>query len=132
MQETIAAVIHACDRQGKYLDDAAIDRLKPFWQRGDRKVGAAQLIREHAAVIVKEAVARSLSYPASMHPRSMQATRYYAACVRDLDFFPAVCHLCHVGGGYDPLRSASPQRLKRNVSVSGRDPGGDHGCDPSA
>ena len=88
IHDAIAAVIHSSDQQGKYLDEASIEQLKPFLQPDDLKVEAAQRIREHAAAIVKEAVTRSLSHPELLRPSgSLQATRYYAAYVRDLDFF---------------------------------------------
>ena len=126
MQEAVAAVIHSSDIQGKYLDNASIDQLKPFFPRGDVKVQAAQVIREQAAEIVKEAVARSLSQQALQSRSSLQATRYYAAGVRDLDFFLRYTTYALLSGGTAILRTASSQRLKRDLPNLGSYDCGDH------
>jgi allophycocyanin beta subunit len=88
MQDAITAVINASDVQGKYLDVAAIERLKSYFATGELRVRAAATIAANAATIVKEAVAKSLLYSDVTRPGgNMYTTRRYAACIRDLDYY---------------------------------------------
>jgi len=88
MQDAITAVINAADVQGKYLDAAAIAKLKAYFQTGELRVRAAGIISANAAAIVKEAVAKSLLYSDVTRPGgNMYTTRRYAACIRDLDYY---------------------------------------------
>jgi len=88
MQDAITAVINSSDVQGKYLDDAAMDKLKGYFQTGELRVRAATTISANASTIVKEAVAKSLLYSESTRPGgNMYTTRRYAACIRDMDYF---------------------------------------------
>nr|ADO84671.1 ApcB [Acaryochloris sp. HICR111A] len=84
MENTITSVITSFDLQGKYIDGGALQQLKHNFQIDEPKVKAAALIRDNAAAIVKEAVAKSLNDPKS---NGLSTTRRYAACVRDLDFY---------------------------------------------
>jgi allophycocyanin beta subunit len=87
-QDAITAVINAADVQGKYLDTAAIEKLKGYFSSGGLRVRAASTISANAAVIVKEAVAKSLLYSDITRPGgNMYTTRRYAACIRDLDYY---------------------------------------------
>ena len=88
MQDAITAVINSSDVQGKYLDGAAMDKLKSYFQTGELRVRAATAISANASSIVKEAVAKSLLYSDSTRPGgNMYTTRRYAACIRDMDYF---------------------------------------------
>ena len=88
MQDAITAVINSADVQGKYLDGAAIDKLKAYFETGELRVRAASVISANAATIVKEAVAKSLLYSDVPRPGgNMYTTRRYAACIRDLDYY---------------------------------------------
>ncbi|WP_448561251.1 allophycocyanin subunit beta [Trichothermofontia sp.] len=88
MQDAITAVINASDVQGKYLDGSALEKLKAYFQTGELRVRAATTISANAAVIVKEAVAKSLLYSDVTRPGgNMYTTRRYAACIRDLDYY---------------------------------------------
>lgn len=88
MQDAITSVINSSDVQGKYLDGAAMDKLKGYFASGKLRVGAATTISANAATIVKEAVAKSLLYSDSTRPGgNMYTTRRYAACIRDLDYY---------------------------------------------
>ena len=62
MQDAITSVINSADVQGRYLDGAAMDKLKSYFQTGQLRVRAASVISANAASIVKEAVAKSLLY----------------------------------------------------------------------
>ncbi len=87
-QDAITSVINAADVQGKYLDTASIEKLKGYFSSGDLRVRAAGTISANAAVIVKEAVAKSLLYSDITRPGgNMYTTRRYAACIRDLDYY---------------------------------------------
>jgi allophycocyanin beta subunit len=88
MQDAITAVINSSDVQGKYLDGAAMDKLKGYFQTGELRVRAATAISANASGIVKGAVATSLLYSDSTRPGgNMYTTRRYAACIRDMDYF---------------------------------------------
>src|ERR671933_19918 len=88
MQDAITSVINSSDVQGKYLDNAALEKLKGYFQTGKRRVRAATAISANAATIVKEAVAKSLLYSDITRPGgNMYTTRRYAACIRDLDYY---------------------------------------------
>lgn len=88
MQDAITAVINSADVQGKYLDGAALDKLKGYFQTGELRVRAATAISANASTIVKQAVAKSLLYSESTRPGgNMYTTRRYAACIRDMDYY---------------------------------------------
>lgn len=88
MQDAITAVINSADVGGKYLDGAAIDKLKAYFSTGSLRVGAAGAISANAANIVRDAVAKSLLYSPSTRPGgNMYTTRRYAACIRDMDYY---------------------------------------------
>jgi allophycocyanin beta subunit len=88
MQDAITSVINAADVQGKYLDAAAIAKLKAYFASGELRVRAAGVISANAAAIVKEAVAKSMLYSDVTRPGgNMYTCRRYAACIRDLDYY---------------------------------------------
>jgi len=88
MQDAITSVINSSDVQGKYLDGAAMEKLQGYFATGELRVRAATTISANAAVIVKEAVAKSLLYSDITRPGgNMYTTRRYAACIRDLDYY---------------------------------------------
>jgi allophycocyanin beta subunit len=88
MQDAITSVINSSDVQGKYLDIAALEKLKGYFATGELRVRASATISANASVIVKEAVAKSLLYSDVTRPGgNMYTTRRYAACIRDLDYY---------------------------------------------
>jgi len=52
MQDAITAVINSSDVQGKYLDEAAMEKLKGYFQTGELRVRAATAISANASTIV--------------------------------------------------------------------------------
>jgi len=84
MENTITSVITSFDLQGKYIDVGALQQLKHNFQIDEPRLRVADLIRDNAAAIVKGAVAKSLN---NADDNGLHATRRYAACVRDLDFY---------------------------------------------
>jgi allophycocyanin beta subunit len=87
-QDAITAVINSADVQGKYLDTAALEKLKVYFSSGELRVRAASTISANAALIVKEAVAKTLLYTDITRPGgNAYTTRRYAACIRDLDYY---------------------------------------------
>jgi len=88
MQDAITSVINSSDVQGKYLDIAALEKLKGYFATGELRVRASGTISANASTIVKEAVAKSLLYSDVTRPDgNMYTTRRYAACIRDLDYY---------------------------------------------
>jgi len=87
-QDAITSVINTYDVQGKYLDVAALEKLKGYFATGELRVRASCTISANASTIVKEAVAKSLLYSDVTRPGgNMYTTRRYAACIRDLDYY---------------------------------------------
>ncbi|MBC7883680.1 MAG: allophycocyanin subunit beta [Anaerolineae bacterium] len=88
MQDAITSVINNYDVQGKYLDAAALDKLKAYFSTGAVRVRAAAVISSNAQTIIKEAAAKSLIYSDLTRPGgNMYTTRRYAACIRDMDYY---------------------------------------------
>jgi allophycocyanin beta subunit len=88
MQDAITSVINSADVQGRYLDGAAMDKLKSYFQTGQLRVRAASVISANGASVVKESVAKSLLYSDVTRPGgNMYTCRRYAACIRDLDYY---------------------------------------------
>jgi allophycocyanin beta subunit len=54
MQDAITSVINSSDVQGKYLDNAALEKLKGYFQTGELRVRAGTTISANAAAIVKK------------------------------------------------------------------------------
>ena len=87
-QDAITAVINTSDVQGKYLDTAALEKLKAYFATGELRVRAATAIAANSSSIIREAVAKSLLYSDITRPGgNMYTTRRYAACIRDLDYY---------------------------------------------
>lgn len=87
-QDAITAVINSSDVQGKYLDTAALEKLKAYFATGELRVRAATTIAANSSLIIREAVAKSLLYSDITRPGgNMYTTRRYAACIRDLDYY---------------------------------------------
>jgi allophycocyanin beta subunit len=88
MQDAITTLINSSDVQGKYLDDAGLEKLKNYFHSGELRARAATNISANASVLVTQAVARSLMYTDITAPGgNMYTCRRYAACIRDLDYF---------------------------------------------
>ncbi|MBC8122605.1 MAG: allophycocyanin subunit beta [Gemmatimonadaceae bacterium] len=88
MQDAITSVINNYDVQGKYLDSAALDKLKAYFSTGATRVRAAAVISSNATTIIKDAAAKALLYSDLTRPGgNMYTTRRYAACIRDMDYY---------------------------------------------
>jgi allophycocyanin beta subunit len=88
MQDAITSVINSSDVQGRYLDSAALEKLKGYFATGELRVRASATISANSSAIVKEAVAKSMLYTDTTRPGgNMYTTRRYAACIRDLDYY---------------------------------------------
>ncbi|WP_218079828.1 allophycocyanin subunit beta [Anthocerotibacter panamensis] len=88
MQDVIGKVIAEYDTKGKYLDAAALDLLRSYFDSGDLRLKAAQAITANAEVIVRAASAKALHYtPVTKPGGNMYYARRYASCIRDLDYF---------------------------------------------
>lgn len=88
MQDAITALINSSDVQGRYLDNAGVDKLRTYFQSGELRARAAVTISANASAIITQAVAKSLMYTDITAPGgNMYTCRRYAACIRDLDYF---------------------------------------------
>lgn len=104
MQDVIGQVIAEYDQKGKYLDSAAMDRLKQYFSSGELRIKAAQTIATNSDKIIREAVAKSLLYtPVTRPGGNMYYARRYAACVRDMDYFLRYATFAMLAGSTDGL-----------------------------
>lgn len=89
MQDTIASVIKPADREGKYLDEAEIEKIKDYFASGELRIKTATIISANSAAIIKQVAAKSLPYSNAIAPggNNTYDNRRYAACLRDLDCF---------------------------------------------
>lgn len=120
MQDAITAAITSSDLQGQYLDSDALATLEQYFQTGELRVKAASVISEQAADIVKDAVARSLvGTTVTQASGSMQTTRHYAACIRDLDFYLRYATYAMVAGNTSILDERVLNGLKETYQSLG-------------
>jgi allophycocyanin beta subunit len=88
VKDTITAIINEYDTQGKYLDNAAIEKMKAYFSTGALRIRAASIIETEASAIIKEATAKALLYTATTKPGgNMYYTRRYSSCIRDMSYF---------------------------------------------
>ncbi|NJO76440.1 MAG: allophycocyanin subunit beta [Leptolyngbyaceae cyanobacterium RM1_406_9] len=88
MQDAITALINSSDVQGRYLDNASVQKLKSYFDSGEMRARTAIAISANATSLVTRAVAQSLMYTDITAPGgNMYTCRRYAACIRDLDYF---------------------------------------------
>jgi allophycocyanin beta subunit len=119
-QDAITAVINSADVQGKYLDTAALEKLKGYFSSGELRVRAAGTISANAAAIVKEAVAKSLLYSDITRPGgNMYTTRRYAACIRDLDYYLRYATYAMLAGDTSILEERVLNGLKETYNSLG-------------
>ena len=119
-QDAITSVINSADVQGKYLDAAALDKLKNYFATGELRVRASGTIAANASTIVKEAVAKSLLYSDVPRPGgNMYTTRRYAACIRDLDYYLRYATYAMLAGDASILDERVLNGLKETYSSLG-------------
>jgi allophycocyanin beta subunit len=88
MQDAITTLINASDVQGRYPDQAGVEKLRAYFQSGELRARAATAISANSAALVTQAVAKSLMYTDITAPGgNMYTCRRYAACIRDLEYF---------------------------------------------
>jgi allophycocyanin beta subunit len=88
MQDAITTLINNSDTQGRYLDDASLERLQDYFRSGELRAKAAMTISANASTIVTRTTAKALLYSDITAPGgNMYTCRRYAACVRDMDYF---------------------------------------------
>jgi allophycocyanin beta subunit len=88
MQDAITSLINSSDVQGRYLDNAGVEKLRSYFQSGEMRARAAIAISANASSLVTQAVAKSLMYTDITAPGgNMYTCRRYAACIRDMDYF---------------------------------------------
>ncbi|MEI6064464.1 MAG: allophycocyanin subunit beta [Pseudanabaena sp. ELA748] len=120
MQDAITSVINSSDVQGKYLDSAALEKLKSYFATGELRVRASAAISANSATIVKEAVAKSLLYSDVTRPGgNMYTTRRYAACIRDLDYYLRYATYAMLAGDASILDERVLNGLKETYSSLG-------------
>jgi allophycocyanin beta subunit len=120
MQDAITSVINSSDVQGRYLDVAALEKLKGYFATGELRVRASAAISANSSTIVKEAVAKSLLYSDVTRPGgNMYTTRRYAACIRDLDYYLRYATYAMLAGDASILDERVLNGLKETYSSLG-------------
>ncbi|UBF24298.1 allophycocyanin subunit beta [Kovacikia minuta CCNUW1] len=88
MQDAITALINSSDVQGRFLDNAGVEKLKGYFKSGELRARTAIAISGNANSLITQAVAKSLMYTDITAPGgNMYTCRRYAACIRDLEYF---------------------------------------------
>lgn len=105
MRDAVTSLIKNYDGIGRYLDRAAIDVLKSYFDSGTARVQAATVINANAAAIVKQAASRLFEeIPELIRPSgNAYTTRRYAACLRDMDYYLRYATYALVAGNTDVL-----------------------------
>lgn len=89
MQDAITSILTRYDLTGRYLDQAAREQLKLYFQSGLDRISLAQLINNKASFFIKEASAQLFEeQPELLRPGgNAYTTRRYAACIRDIEYY---------------------------------------------
>jgi len=105
MEDAISKVVNRYDVAGRYLDLAAIDELKTYFNSGLDRILISSLINSNASIIVKEASAQLYEeQPELLRPGgNSYTTRRYAACLRDIEYYLRYCSYAIVAGDLNIL-----------------------------
>ena len=89
MQDAITNILNKYDLIGKYLDQAAINELKIYFNTGLDRIKIIELIQSRSSKIIKETSAQLYDeQPELLRPGgNSYTTRRYAACLRDLEYY---------------------------------------------
>ncbi|MEN9217716.1 MAG: allophycocyanin subunit beta [Gloeomargarita sp. DG_2_bins_126] len=120
MQDTITSLINPADEQGQYLNAAALEQLRKYFQSGTNRVKAASIISATASTIISKTVAKSLLYGDITLPGgNMYPTRRYAACLRDLSYFLRYATYAMLAGDSSILDERVLNGLKETYTALG-------------
>ncbi|NEQ30683.1 MAG: allophycocyanin subunit beta [Leptolyngbya sp. SIO4C5] len=121
MRDTVTSLISNYDSIGRYLDRAALDSLKSYFDSGMARVQAAGVISANAAGIVKEAGSKLFEQvPELIRPGgNAYTTRRYAACLRDMDYYLRYGSYALVSGNVDVLDERVLQGLRETYNSLG-------------
>jgi phycobilisome core component len=121
MRDAVTNLIENYDITGRYLDRDAMDRLKSYFETGEKRVQAAALINSNAAGIVKQAGLKLFEeIPELIRPAgNAYTTRRYAACLRDMDYFLRYATYALVAGSTDVLDERVLQGLRETYNSLG-------------
>jgi phycobilisome core component len=121
MRDAVTNLIRNYDLTGRYLDRAAIDRLKDYFASGKARVAAAAIINANAAAIVRQAGSQLFEeVPELIRPSgNAYTTRRYSACLRDMDYYLRYASYALVAGDNNVLDERVLQGLRETYNSLG-------------
>lgn len=121
MLDAVTSLIKTYDITGRYLDRAAIDRLKAYFESGTARLQAATVINANAAALATEA-GKALfdEVPELIRPGgNAYTTRRYSACLRDMDYYLRYASYALVAGDNKVLDERVLQGLRETYNSLG-------------
>ena len=121
MRDAVTTLIRNYDSTGRYLDQAALDSLKSYFDTGVARVQVATMISAKAAEIVKAAASQLFeTVPELIRPGgNAYTTRRYAACLRDMDYYLRYSSYALVAGNSNVLDERVLQGLRETYNSLG-------------
>lgn len=95
---SITNITNSADVQGRYLDASPIEKLKPYFQKGQLRVQAASIISGNSTEIISQAINKSLILLSISSGGSVHTNRRFSSCCRDLDYFLRYCTYAMLAG----------------------------------
>ena len=121
MRDAVTNLIRNYDLTGRYLDRAAIDRLKDYFNSGNARVAAASIINANSAAIVRQAGSQLFEEVPELIRAGGNAytTRRYSACLRDMDYYLRYASYALVAGDNNVLDERVLQGLRETYNSLG-------------
>ena len=121
MRDAVTNLIRNYDLTGRYLDRAAIDRLKDYFNSGNARVTAAGIINANSAAIVRQAGSQLFEEVPELIRAGGNAytTRRYSACLRDMDYYLRYASYALVAGDNNVLDERVLQGLRETYNSLG-------------
>ncbi|MEM6837258.1 MAG: allophycocyanin subunit beta [Cyanobacteria bacterium P01_C01_bin.120] len=121
MRDAVTTLIRNYDSTGRYLDQAALDSLRSYFDTGMARVQVATMISGQAAGIVKSAASQLFeTVPELIRPGgNAYTTRRYAACLRDMDYYLRYSSYALVANNFSVLDERVLQGLRETYNSLG-------------
>lgn len=121
MRDAVTNLIRNYDLTGRYLDRAAIDQLKEYFNSGKARVTAAAIINANSAAIVRQAGSQLFEEVPELIRAGGNAytTRRYSACLRDMDYYLRYASYALVAGDNNVLDERVLQGLRETYNSLG-------------
>ncbi|MGB3695159.1 MAG: allophycocyanin subunit beta [Spirulinaceae cyanobacterium] len=121
MRDAVTSLIKNYDVAGRYFDRNAMDSLKSYFESGQARIKAAEIISGNAAAIIKEAALQLFEeQPELIRPGgNAYTTRRYSACLRDMDYYLRYASYALIAGDTNVLDERVLQGLRETYNSLG-------------